>query len=194
MRHKIIVRTFPLLLVASSLLSLPLFAQDPDAPSVAEAARRTREQKKAAAKPANVVTDDTLHPADASGTPSVSQPGQPSNVSGANNGMASGQSTSAATPEDVEEKKKELDSLKKEIAEKQSEVDLAQRELTLENDSFYSKADFARDKDGKSKLDSMQSDLNAKKDELAQLKAKLADLGGVEEPKTPATSAPPPKP
>jgi hypothetical protein len=49
--------------------------------------------------------------------------------------------------------------------------------LALENESYYSRPDFSKDPDGKAKLDAMQSDLAQKKEELAQLKVKLKELG-----------------
>jgi hypothetical protein len=73
----------------------------------------------------------------------------------------------------------------------QGEVDLVQRSLSLDQDAFYSKPDFSNDKDGKAKLDAEQADLKQKQDDLAQLKAKLAGLGGVEEPKAPTPPAKP---
>jgi len=66
--------------------------------------------------------------------------------------------------------------LKLQVADKAKEVDLQQRELALANESYYSRPDFSKDPDGKAKLDTMQSDLAQKKDELAQLKAKLKAL------------------
>jgi len=199
MRHTItmIGRTFPLILAASALLSSGVCAQDPAAPSVAEAAKRAREAKQGAAnKPAKVITDDTLHP-NSNNSPSVpnesgTQAGDTS-ASGAPAGVNQAGANAPAAPasEQTEEKKKELDSVKQQLMEKQNEVDLAQRELALANDNYYSKADYASDKSGKAKLDGMQTDLNAKKDELAQIKAKFAELGGVEEPaKAPGPAAP----
>jgi hypothetical protein len=199
MRHTIgmIGRTFPLVLAASALLSFGVYAQDPAAPSVAEAAKRAREAKQGAAnKPAKVITDDTLHP-NSNNSPSVpnesgTQAGDTS-ASGAPAGVNQAGANAPAAPasEQTEEKKKELDSVKQQLVEKQNEVDLAQRELALANDNYYSKADYASDKSGKAKLDGMQTDLNAKKDELAQIKAKFAELGGVEEPaKAPGPAAP----
>ncbi len=199
MRHTItmIGRTFPLILAASALLSFGVCAQDPAAPSVAEAAKRAREVKQSAAnKPAKVITDDTLHP-NSNNSPSVpaesgTQAGDTS-ASGAPAGVNQAGANAPAAPasEQTEEKKKELDSVKQQLMEKQNEVDLAQRELALANDNYYSKADYASDKSGKAKLDGMQTDLNAKKDELAQIKAKFAELGGVEEPaKAPGPAAP----
>jgi hypothetical protein len=199
MRHTITIigRTFALVLAASALLSFGAYAQDPAAPSVAEAAKRAREAKQSAAnKPAKVITDDTLHP-NSNNSPSVpaesgTQTGDTSaSVAPAGANQAGANAQAATSNEQIEEKKKELDSLKQQLVEKQSEVDLAQRELALANDNYYSKADYASDKSGKTKLDNMQTDLNAKKDELAQIKAKFAELGGVEEPaKAPGPAAP----
>ncbi|MGB8324935.1 MAG: hypothetical protein WCE52_18400 [Candidatus Acidiferrum sp.] len=199
MRHTItmIGRTFPLVLAVSALLVFGVYAQDPAAPSVAEAARRAREAKQSAAnKPAKVITDDTLHP-NSNNAPAVpaesgTQAGDAS-ASGAPGGanQAGANAPAATSNEQTEEKKKELNSVKQQLVEKQNEVDLAQRELALANDNYYSKADYGSDKSGKAKLDSMQTDLNAKKDELAQIKAKFAELGGVEEPtKAPVPAAP----
>src|ERR1700732_3605575 len=51
--------------VAAALFSVPIFAQSQDeqSPSVADAARRAREQKKKSEKPARVINDDNLKPA-----------------------------------------------------------------------------------------------------------------------------------
>src|SRR6516225_4070148 len=61
MGHKGMIRTAILLIAAASFLALGVRAQDE--PSVADAARRARQQKQASAKPSSVVTNDTLRPA-----------------------------------------------------------------------------------------------------------------------------------
>lgn len=194
MRHTTIVRTLALILPLACFIALPLAAQDSQDTSVAEAARRAREQKKASAKPATVITNDTLSPAPAS-APATSPTTPP--VPGADSSTPAGQqpassaSATSATPEDAEQKKKQIDDLKKELAALQREVDLAQRSLSLDQDAFYSKPDFSNDKNGKAKLDAALADLKLKQDDLAQLKAKLAELGFVEEPKTPPPPAKP---
>lgn len=200
MRHKIFARTFPMLLAAGSVFSLSLAAQEPAAPSVADAARRAREQKQNAAKPAKVITDDTLHPqtansANASSTPEPN-PSVATDANATNSANAPALQAEPASPQEADEKKRALESLKSEIAAKQTEVDLSQRELALENDNYYSKPDFSNNKEGKAKLDGLQNDLNTKKDDLAKLKAKFSELGGVEEVKQPPAPAPlvPPRP
>lgn len=199
MQRKLLTATFSLLFLGTSLLSIATLAQEPASPSVAEAARRARTQKQNAAKPSKVITDDTLHPQSAN--PAVQTETMPSSEPAASQSSADAGSSSVSrrstvsAPEksqaDTEaEQKKELEALKPEIAAKEAEIDLAQREFALANDSYYSKPDFSSDKAGKARLDGMQSDLNAKKDELAKLKARFAELGGVAEPKPNAPPAP----
>jgi len=158
-------------------------AQSDQGQSVADAARKAREQKKTAAKPGTVITNDTLKPA----TPETVQ-----NATAATEKMpgadaaassdATAQAANAAQPpkesteEEIAKKKAKIEALKQEIADKAKEVDLQQRSLALENESYYSRPDFSKDPDGKAKLDAMQSNLEQKKDQLAQLKAKLKEL------------------
>lgn len=188
MQQRALLRTVALLGLASAALSLPLFAQDSSTDSVAEAARRARAQKKAAAaKPAIVVTDDTLKPAPASGSSAASADTTSTSTSDANGAPAGAQAPPAATaPSEAEEKKKQaqIEALKQEVAAKQAELDLAQREMTLDNEAYYSKPSYQDDKAGAEKLAAEQTSVNQKKDELAALNAKLADLG-FEAPPTP---------
>jgi hypothetical protein len=193
MQHRTLLRTAALLGLASTALSLPLFAQDSSTGSVAEAARSARAQKKAAAKPATVITDDTLKtPATGSSAAASADNFAPS-TQDANAASASGNAQAApaaAAPTEEEEKKKqaEIEALKQEVAAKQAELDLAQREMALDNDAYYSKASYQDDKAGAAKLAAEQTTVNQKKDELAALNAKLADLGFV------AAPTPPPAP
>jgi hypothetical protein len=173
------------ILLAACLVGMPgARAQSGQEPSVAEAARKAREQKKTAAKPSTVITNDTLKPA----TPETVQNATAATekMPGADAAASSDATTQAAnaaqppkasTEEEIAKKKAKIEALKQEIADKAKEVDLQQRSLALENESYYSRPDFSKDPDGKAKLDAMQSDLAQKKDQLAQLKAKLQELG-----------------
>jgi hypothetical protein len=181
-------------------------AQSDQQVSVAEAARRAREQKKDAAKPVTVVTNDTLEPAKAE-TPGVTQ-ATVTNAAGAAQGAdltvasatggqqgtggSTGTPTAKESAADEAESKAALKALRQEIADKQAEVDLAQREAALASDDFYSKPDFSQDTAGKAKLDAMQSNVAQKQDELAQLKAKLpAGVSAEEEKPAPDQQAQP---
>jgi hypothetical protein len=172
------------ILLAACLAGMPsAWAQSGQEPSVAEAARKAREQKKRTAKPGTVITNDTLKPA----TPETVQqaPAAAESTPGTNATASSDATGDAAkttqpangpTEEEIAQKKAKIEALKQEIADKAKEVDLQQRALALENESYYSRPDFSKDTDGKAKLDAMQSDLAQKKDQLAQLKAKLKEL------------------
>jgi CCR4-NOT transcriptional regulation complex NOT5 subunit len=195
MQQRTLLRTAALLGLASAALALPLFAQDSSTDSVAEAARRARAQKKAAAKPATVITDDTLKPAPSSGssapvTADNTATASPASAPNTNGTPASGDAQAlqaAAAPSEEEEKKKQaqIEALKQEVVAKQAELDLVQREMTLDNEAYYSKPSYQDDKAGAAKLAAEQTNVNQKKEELAALNAKLADLGFV---------APPPPP
>jgi hypothetical protein len=168
------------ILLAACLVGKPgAWAQGGQEQSVAEAARKAREQKKTAAKPSTVITNDTLKPA----TPATVQnavaatermPG--TNATTSTDATAATAEPANKTSEAEAAKKAEIEALKLQVADKAKEVDLQQRELALANESYYSRPDFSKDPDGKAKLDAMQSDLTQKKGELAELKAKLKAL------------------
>ena len=172
------------IVLAACLAGMPVArAQGQQEESVAEAARKAREQKRTPAKPGTVITNDTLKPAtpgtvqDATAA-TESMPG--TNATTGNDATAdaasAAQPASGSSEEENAKKKAQIEALKQQIADKAKEVDLQQRTLALENESYYSRPDFSKDPAGKAKLDAMQSDLAQKKDELAQLKAKLKDL------------------
>lgn len=198
------------ILLGAYLAGVPLAqAQNDQQTSVADAARQAREQKKAAAKPGQVITNDTLEPAQptapapttetqagtkaAPATEAASSTEAPATESTATAGESKPVATSETKTEQSakkeEEAKKALEALKQQIREMKSEVDLEQRALSLANEAYYSKPDFSKDVDGKAKLDDMASALGIKKDELEQLLAKLPTGETADEPK-PAEAPP----
>ena len=200
--------SFGLLALLSLTVSLvPAHLAAQDAPSVADAARRARQQKQASAKPATVITDDTLHPAPA--TPAApdsnaapATPPAPGDVSAAVPPAAPGNASNpetaaqpnakqADTAAEDADKKAKADALRQQIAEAQQRVNLLQREITLEQENFYRSPDYAHDKEGKEKLSSLQDELQQRQAELSDLKSQLADLGV---PETPSGAAPPAQP
>jgi hypothetical protein len=204
---------------AAAVLPLTTLAQSQDSPaeSVADAARRAREQKKAAAKqPAPVITDDTLKPAapaaqaanapvpeqspEAATAPSRAPAAQPAaDSSGAPDVNATagpaGQSAPAANGGDTDQKAKdspELATLKQQVADAQKDVDLLQRELSLQQDTYISNPDHSHDLAGKAKLDAMLAQITDKQQAVEALKTQLAALlasSGTTAP--PAPTAPP---
>jgi hypothetical protein len=187
MLRKFSLRLTALMFTAAAVPVAYLAAQDnQSAPSVAEAARRARQQKEAASsKPTAVLTNDNLPAA----------PAATSNTNAAGQATASSGTTAPEDPAGATEgenaKNAEMDGLKKEIVEKQQSLDILEREVALERDNFYRKQDYQRDAAGKEKLDSMQAEVQTRQDELSALKAKLTAMAGADALK-PATPANPP--
>lgn len=154
---------------------LPIFAsaqsQESSQQSVAEAARRAREKKQAATKPAKVITNDDLKPA-APETTSTGTAPQPA----AETPQQAGPEPGGKATLDKESRAKELEDLKKQLAAAQSDLDLLQRELALQRDTYYANPDYMHDTDGKAKLDGLQMQVTDKQQAVEQLKAKVAAL------------------
>jgi hypothetical protein len=160
--------------LAAALLPAAALAQSQDSQSVAEAARRAREQKKTAAKPARVVTDDDVKPAAPASSESTPSSGAqaPSAADAANPPAGS---SGAQEPKD-EKSAKEVAALKEEIKQALNDLDLLQRQLSLELDTYLSNPDSAHDTAGKAKVDGIKLQTVDKQQELDRLKARLAEL------------------
>jgi hypothetical protein len=178
--------------LASALLSVTASAQSQD--SIAEAARRTREKKKTAAKPAKVITDETL---DVKKGDVQSAAAEQLRIPGTAETQAqpapSNAPPSAARDEtkarEDEKLAKELAALKEQIKQAQSDLDLAQREQTLQQDTYFSNPDYVHDTAGKAKLDAIKQQVTDKQQIVDRLKGRLAEL----QPSSAAPAATPPK-
>src|SRR5437879_1661686 len=193
-RSSTMLRRIPLCLaLTAALLPAAVFAQSQDTQSVAEAARRAREQKKAQAKPAKVITEDDVKPAAQSNpaTPAspdaATAPGTPSQPASS---TASTSTASSSTALDAKGQKdsKEVTELKAQIKQVQGDLDLLQREQSLEQDKYYSNADYVHDTAGKAKLEALKQQVSDKQQELEHLKTRLAALQPTE---SDSTSTPP---
>jgi hypothetical protein len=182
--------------LASALLPVSAIAQSQDSQSVAEAARKARAKKKNSEKPAKVITDDTLDVKKGDIQSAVAEepriPGSPAPsaqpaAQGSANAPAKG-SGSASGDEKARATLKERVVLKEKIKDAQSDLDLLQREYQLDQDSYYSKVDYAKDTAGKDKLDAEKQQISDKQQELEKLKAQLAALPESTEP--PAATPP----
>jgi hypothetical protein len=202
-------------ILAAAVLPLTALAQsqDPPAPSVADAARRAREQKKAAAKqPAPVITDDTLKPAapsaQAANAPSPNAAPAPSPAPGpqpdADSSKApdisapapAGQPAAAAKAGDTDQKatdSAELAALKQQLAEAQKGVELLQRELALQQDTYFSNPDHSHDVAQKAKLDAMLQQITDERQAVDVLKSQLAALAASSSTTAPPASKAPPQ-
>lgn len=156
-------------------------AQSQDSQSVAEAARRAREKKKDAAKPTKVITDETLDVKKGDVQSAVAEEpkiaGAPDAKAQAAPGASNATPANAAAKDEKKERlKKELTDLKEQIKQSLMDLDLLQRENRLDQDAYYSQPNYGSDTAGKQKLDDEKQQISNKQDEVARLKAKLADL------------------
>lgn len=197
MRPTISARTLALVIAGFFLISFQIAAQTTEEPSIADAARMNRGQKKASTQPGKVITNDSLNPTSSSPAPSGASTPQPAQAPvasdafnpAANSGTSAASVQPALLPEDAEKLKSEIAGLRQQLKEQQGEVELLKHLLQLDKESYYSKTDYARDTEGKAKLDSEQDELKQKEEEFAKLKAKLESVAP-EEVRNPA----PPKP
>lgn len=177
---------------ATVMFLLPVWAsaQSQSSTSVADAARRSREQKKNAAKPARTLTNDDL-PADPNSSVPPATAAAPT-PDGATSDQAKPEAAAAATAkataptetvgqtEDSSKKRARIEAAlkqaKAELSQAQNELDVLQRKSVLDSDAFYSKTDYARDTDGKARLDADAQQVNDKKSQVDDLKTKVAAL------------------
>jgi cytoskeletal protein RodZ len=175
-------------------------SQNDSSQSVAEAARKAKERKKASPKDNRVITNDTINllpaSADASGAPSAgtvvtttppttpsdtaatttstSAPAASANVSATAKSAATG--GSAADAKKKEEAAAAAAKTKELLAQAQVQLDLFKRELALDSDSFFSKPDYAHDTAGKAKLDELKQSIGDKQISVEELKQQLTEL------------------
>ena len=175
------------------------WAQDSSQGSVAEAARRAKQKKNAAAgKTSKVIDDDNLSSNLKTGGPDVTNvgasatanPGAAANPQAGSSAEAADQATkkqgdqdspkknegSAAQDDGVKEQDAEIAKMKEQAAEVEKELDLLKREFALDSGTYYSKTNYSSDKAGKAKLDDEQQQIASKQQELEQVKARLATL------------------
>ena len=164
------------------LLLWQLAAQTTQEPSIADAARANRAEKKATPTAGKVITNDSLGPAVSTAATANSSSSQPSPSEAPTADAASpaadskspaGASQPELSPADAEKLKAEVAGLKQQLKEGQSEVELMKRLVDLDKDAYFSQTDFARDTQGKAKLEAEQDDLKQKEEAFEKLKAKL---------------------
>jgi hypothetical protein len=189
---------------AAALLGLALAgtcaaqSEEGSAPSVAEAARRTREQKKSS-KPVRTLTNDNLPAAPAPAATTGNAPPSPAAAPAENSSTVKPDAAAPAAAESADHQaraKAALERAKKELAQAEKDLDLMERKAALDKDAFYSKADFSSDKQGKANLDTQAQQIEGKKQDVAAGKARVAELQAEagDAPETSADKSKPPQP
>jgi hypothetical protein len=147
----------------------------PQSDSVAEAARKARESKKAAPQGKKVYTDDDVRPAvpeapPSSAAPGASQPAAAPDAAGAN---------AAATPDKSDEKtwRGRFQAQRDLIARAEKELDVLQREEEKAQVQYYPDPQKALSEQYSRKdINDKDAKIAAKKQEISQLKQGLDDL------------------
>ena len=180
MPGSILVRSAIVAILAVAFVPVA-FSQSQDSQSVAEAARKAREKKKDATKPAKVITDENLDVKKGDVQSAVAEEdkiaGAPDAKAQPANGARNAPAANPAAQTSKDEKlKKELTAAKEQLKQALMDLDLLQRENRLDQDAYYSKLNYGSDTAGKQKLDEEQQQINDKRQQVEQLKAKVADL------------------
>lgn len=202
------LRMIAALLGAGFCLSMATVAQSQDSSqpsssdaSVADAARRKRDEKKNAAKSTKVITDDDLDRHEFKpvkggfnvGVAPQLETGPPSAEA-----VAADESADLASDEEAQKEAAAQDSdiakLKSQLAQGEKDLDVLRRQFALDQDSYLSNADYAHDTAGKSNLDNEKQQINDKREENERLKTRLAALEELKKHRKPARKKAAPSP
>jgi hypothetical protein len=148
---------------------------------VADAARRAREQRKAAPKPKKVFTDDDVKPAEAPAPPAATSSDSTSPSEGAKlqKPQAPGEQNSSDKEDPNSEKawRKRFADQHKKISDAELELDVLQRELQKSNLQYYSNPQKAMNEQlTRDEINEKTAKIEAKKKQIADLKQQLSDL------------------
>lgn len=173
--------------VSVLLLAFPLCYGSPQQDSVAEAARKAREQKKNQPKSAKVFTNDNIlaEPGRVNVVGSAPPPAETeakAAAPGAANGKAPAAEEKATQPEETKGEaywRKRFTEARGKLRTAEKELDILQREYNLQQQQYYSDPNKAlRQQLDRSDLNNQFKAINDKKQEVAQLKQALSDLEG----------------
>jgi len=161
------------------LAGLPACAQSQSSDPVADAARKAREEKKNAAKPKKVYTDDDVKPATAAATAATPAPSDTSGA--AATGTAGQQKTDDGKPkEDPNGEKawrKRFKEQRDKLTKAETELDVLQRESQKSQVQYYPDPQKALSEQNTRKdVNEKNAKIAAKQQEIAQLKQGLEDM------------------
>jgi hypothetical protein len=176
---------------AALFLPAPTQAQDPgqssSGDSVADAARKARENKKNAPKPTKVYTDDDVSrtpgpapsaaPAPSSGTPAGDAQAAPANGADAAADAKNPKQGAAPGKDDEKAWRDRFKAQRDQIARAEKELDVLQREAEKAQVQYYPDPQKALAQQYSRKdINEKDAKIAAKRDEIAQLKQGLDDL------------------
>ncbi len=170
--------------VGAILLALPLCYSAPQEPSVADAARKAREQKKNQPKAAKVFTNDNLGAVRAGGVSVVGSAPPPAEAAAGEKPATPAAQAPAAEDQSAKPKVKDEAYWRKRFAEArgrlrtaEKELDILQRELNLQQQQYYSDPNKAlREQFDRKDINNARKAIDDKRKEVDQLKQDLSDL------------------
>jgi len=177
MRPTRILAAFAFTLVFACVFT-PAQDQSSTGDPVADAARKAREQKKAAPKPKKVFTEDDVKTAEApAATPAASATPAGSEGTKLESAQPATQTSEKENPNSEKAWRKRFSELRQKIADAELELDVLQREAQKANVQYYSdpqkamKEQFTRDE-----INEKNTKIEEKKKQVADLKQQLTDL------------------
>ena len=155
------------------------------ADSIAEAARRSREQKKEQPKPAKVWDNDTM-PTKPGGV-NVVGPSSPSSDASGNPPAANAQAAASApeasaaksgekSGKDIKALQASLAAAKDQLQAVKTELDILRRKFNLDSQMYYGKPNYVADTEGAAKLADEKSQVAAKQQEVDTAQKKVSQL------------------
>ena len=165
------------------LLALPLCYGAPQQQSVAEVARKTREQKKGQPKTARVFTNDNLAAipggVNVVGSAAPAAPAEAAKPGGPEGAPAAAGEKSAKGAEEKGEAywRKRFAEARGKLRVAEKELDILQRELNLTNQQYYSDPNKAlREQYDRKDINNLSKAVAEKKLDVAQLKQAISNL------------------
>lgn len=142
--------------------------------SLADAARRVREQKKEAPKPTKVWTNDD-----------IPKTGQDISIIGTSNESAPSESSekeksekkpAEVTPAEKADLQSKLDDAKQQLTNLKNEMDIAQRKYALDEQTYLSDPNHQQDTSGAASLEDEKQQIGDKQEQIADAQKKVDDL------------------
>lgn len=176
----------------------PQATEKPQTESAAQAARKSRDQKKADTKAPHVWDNDNIS-MPASGLevvgPDPNAPAPDANAAAAADQTASAQTAAGASalpPDELAHVQQAIKEALQKIDDLKKDINLNQRQYDLDAQMYYGKPDFKADKDGQKAINREKAALDDKKQQLRLTQQMLAELQA--KIGAPPAAAPDPKP
>ncbi|MBI1749861.1 MAG: hypothetical protein HY234_08825 [Acidobacteria bacterium] len=166
-------RVIPALLGLLLAFPVALAAQQQE-PNLVEAARKAREAKKSAPKAKLVFTNDNIPTTPDATTTAPDTAAAPADASSKASAAASGEEKKGLDGADW---RKRFSEARGKLASAEKELDILQRELNLNQQQYYSDPNKAmREQYTRGEINKGRANIDAKKQEVEQLRRALADL------------------